>query len=122
MNRPLPWPVLTVCRSFHKILDGDFWNHASGEFQKPAFHEILNRLIIALKISRQGQNRRHDAQTIIRLSHGQSSRNAAALAAREHQSRMRRDAKERAMVPAGIETTHVKVPAMRGQDNAIILD
>ena len=35
---------------------------------------------------------------------------------------MRRDAKERAMVPAGIETTHVKVPVIVSHNEQIRLD
>src|ERR1700738_1896448 len=65
-------------------------------------------------MSDQGQYSRYHTQTVIRFRYDQTPGDACGFTTGEHQSRVRRDAKERPVVPAGIRTAHIEVPMIFG--------
>src|SRR6266581_9126955 len=100
----------------------DFRNHASREFHKATLAERLGRAIVIAEISGQRQNRRHHAQAVIWFSHGAPARNARVLSTCKHQGRMRRDAKQRTVIAARIETAHIKVPMIVREEHQVTLN
>src|SRR2546426_7585761 len=112
MSGSLCWLAATRA----KILCRDLRNYATGKFNEAPPGQEFNRSVVTLKSAGKRQDCGHDAQAVIGLGHCQATWNPRALAAREHQRRMRRDAKERSMIPAGIETTHVEIPMIIRDD------
>jgi len=82
-------------------------------FAGPPANQMIKNL------SSQRQHGRRYTQDVVRFRDSQPARNPDALSSGEHQSRMRRDTKERSVVYAGIKSTHVQVPIVVGDNQHV---
>src|SRR6266404_9349752 len=105
-----------------EVASRNCFDYASRKFNKAAPPKRFIGLIVVSDSSSQRQHGRHDTQTIVWLSHGKGARNARVLSTREHQRRVRRDAKERTVIAAGIESAHIKVPMIVRKDHQVAFD
>src|SRR5205807_9247231 len=105
-----------------EVASRNFFDYASRKFNKATLVQRFIGLIVASDSSSQCQHRRHDAQTVVRLCDREGARNARVLSAREHQRRVRRDAKEGTVIAAGIEATHIEVPMIVRKDHQVAFD